>query len=100
MSVWWSVGLAATSLGTSWLIGNHRKVGWLLGVYLQVGWLVYAVVTTQWGFIASALAFGFMNVRNYLKWRNDERVALARVEEVSGADPSRLDARPLRVRDG
>lgn len=84
MSVWWSVALTATSLVTSLLIGNKLKIGWILGVAMQVLWLVYAVATRQWGFVASALAFGFMNTRNYLKWRGDERrVALARVEEVA-----------------
>lgn len=84
MSVWWSVGLTVAALSTSWLIGDHRKVGWLLATIMQLGWLAYAIITEQWGFIASALAFGFMNARNYLKWRGEERDTLARVEEVSG----------------
>jgi hypothetical protein len=73
------------ALGTSWLIGNHRKIGWLLGVYMQLGWLIYAVMTAQWGFIASAIAFGFMNWRNYAKWQHDDQVARERVAEVTGA---------------
>lgn len=73
MSVWWSVGLSVTALTTTWLVGSKRRVGWLLAAYMQVAWLVYAVATSQWGFIASALAFGMINTRNYVMWRRQDR---------------------------
>lgn len=80
MSVWWSVALSAVALLTSWMIGNRWKFAWLLGVAQQVAWFTYAVTTDQWGFAVSAVAFGFMNARNYLRWARDEAVARERVE--------------------
>jgi hypothetical protein len=82
--VWWSVVLTVLALLTSWLIGNKQTLGWALAFASQGLWLTYAIVTVQWGFVASALAFAVMNWRNWRKWRREDRVARARVEEVSG----------------
>jgi nicotinamide riboside transporter PnuC len=84
VNVWWSVCLTVGSLTCNVLIGRKQSVGWLLAVALQLLWAVYAVTSEQWGFIASALAFGVINTWNYVKWRRAERqVARERVEEVT-----------------
>jgi len=70
--VWWSVGLSASSLASTWLIGNKRKSGWLLGVAQQLGWLTYALVSAQWGFLISVAVFTTMNAWNYTKWKRDD----------------------------
>lgn len=69
MSVWWSVGLAGVALVMSWMLGNRQRSAFLLGVAAQLVWCVYAVASTQWGFLASAVTFAVMNFRNWRKWK-------------------------------
>lgn len=70
---WWSWLLAAVGVTGLFLAGSSNKLGWALGFGAQLLWVVYAVVTEQWGFIASALAYGFVYARNWLRWRALER---------------------------
>lgn len=76
MSQWWSWALSAIGIAGIFLAGGHRKVGWLLGLGVQGLWIAYAVATEQWGFIASALAYGAVYARNWLRWRKAEQSAL------------------------
>lgn len=75
MSPLWSYLLAAVGLAGIFLAGSKRKLGWLIGVGAQVLWIVYACITSQWGFIVSAVAYGFVYGRNWSKWRAEERLA-------------------------
>lgn len=68
---WWSWLLASVGLTGLWLAGSKRATGWAIGIGVQVLWIAYAVATGQWGFIASALAFGAVNVRNLIKWKRE-----------------------------
>lgn len=70
----WSVGsivLAGTGLVSLWLSGRPctRRLGWIAGLVDEVLWIVYAVMTTQWAFIISALAYG------WVYWKHLEREA-------------------------
>ncbi len=71
MAWWWSWMLAGVGVTGLWLAGNREVGGWWIGVAVQLLWIAYAVVSKQWGFIMSALAYGFVNVRNLLKWRRE-----------------------------
>lgn len=73
MSVWWSISLAAIGILGIWLAGRKNLWGWAVGAGAQVIWIVYAVVTQQWGFILSALAYGWVYTHNWLRWRAEER---------------------------
>lgn len=84
---WWSWLLAGIGLTGLWLAGNHNVHGWRIGVAVQVLWITYAIVTRQWGFIASALAFGFVNGRNLMKWQRQSTC------DSNSAQPSH-DLRP------
>jgi hypothetical protein len=68
----WSYLLAALALFTSWQIGRKKAWPWLLAAGTQLLWVAYALVTEQYGFIASAFAFLVMNMHNYVKWRREE----------------------------
>lgn len=68
MTWWWSVGLAAVGITGLWLAGSNNRLGWALGLAAQGLWVAYAVATSQWGFILSALAYGFVYGRNWLRW--------------------------------
>jgi nicotinamide riboside transporter PnuC len=55
-----------------WLIGRKNIAGWLVGLSCQLLWLFYAITTKQYGFVVSAVVFGWVYVINYLKWKNEE----------------------------
>jgi nicotinamide riboside transporter PnuC len=68
----WSVGLAAIGILGIYLAGKKNKVGWAIGLLAQVLWIVFALITAQYGFILSALAYGFVYGKNFLAWRKEE----------------------------
>lgn len=71
MTWWWSWFLASGNLTVLWLLGGGRRAGWYVGIGFQVFWFTYAIVTHQWGFIASACAFAAINLRGLLKSRRN-----------------------------
>lgn len=66
---WWSWLLAAFGLAGLWLAGNKKRGGWAVCAASQLLWLVYALATEQYGFIATALCYGFLYVRNWMAWK-------------------------------
>jgi len=70
---YWSWFLAAIGVTGLWLAGSHRLLGWQIGIGVQILWITYAIATRQWGFIASALAFGAVNLRNLMKWERERK---------------------------
>lgn len=69
----WSFILAAVGLLGLYLTGQKRIEGWAVGVGAQVLWLAYAVVTRQWGFIITAVAYALMFGRNWYVWARAAR---------------------------
>lgn len=69
----WSWILAAVGITGIWLAGRNNKAGWAIGFAAQFLWAAYAVVSQQWGFIATAVAYGAVYGRNWLRWRRQER---------------------------
>lgn len=69
---YWSWVLAAIGVGGLYLAGSHRLIGWQIGLGVQALWVAYAIATHQWGFIASAVAFAGVNLRNLIKWRREK----------------------------
>jgi hypothetical protein len=41
----------------------------MVGIGAQVLWIAYATATQQWGFYISALAYGWVYVKNALAWK-------------------------------
>ncbi|GAA2237804.1 hypothetical protein GCM10010401_07520 [Rarobacter faecitabidus] len=64
----WSYALAAVGITGIWLAGRRSFWGWALGVAAQALWIIYAVVTGQYGFILSALAYAAIYARNWFSW--------------------------------
>jgi hypothetical protein len=64
----WSLILAIVGITGLYLAGKKLWAGWAIGVGAQFLWIIYAVVTSQWGFIVSALAYGWVYTTNWLKW--------------------------------
>lgn len=72
---WWSWLLMAVGVTGLYLAGSKRKIGWVIGILVQVLWIVYAIITKQWGFIASAIVYGAVNIRNWRRWQREESEA-------------------------
>ena len=70
MSWWWSWFLAIMSAAGLLVAGDRRRSGWLMCTAVQPFWVVYAITSRQWGFIGGAALFGFVNIRNWLRWRS------------------------------
>lgn len=75
MSPWWSYTLAAVGIFGLWLAGRKNAWGWGVGVAAQTLWIAYAIATEQWGFIVTAVAYGWIYGKNFLSWRRDARQA-------------------------
>jgi hypothetical protein len=73
MGPYWSYLLTAVGVSGLWLAGRKSQWGWAVGLSAQGLWIAYAVATQQWGFIVSAVAYGAVYGRNFLRWRNDGR---------------------------
>lgn len=71
MTIIWSLALAAIGILGIYLAGKKNAWGWFIGLGAQALWIVYAIATQQWGFIASALAYGFIYGKNWLAWRKE-----------------------------
>ena len=74
----WAWSWLLTIVGVTGLLlaGSMRKVGWALGFGAQGLWIAYALVTEQYGFVASALAYGATYGRNWLRWRREQSTGL------------------------
>lgn len=68
----WSYLLAAVGILGIWLAGRKSAWGWAVGLGAQGLWIAYALITSQYGFIASALAYGTIYARNWWKWTRPE----------------------------
>jgi hypothetical protein len=64
----WSLILAAIGIFGIYLAGRKSKWGWAVGLGAQVLWIIYAVVTHQYGFIISAVAYGLIYGKNLRDW--------------------------------
>ena len=68
----WSWILAGIGITGLWIAGNKSQWGWIIGIAAQLLWITYAITTSQWGFLFSAIAYGTVYARNLIKWRKDE----------------------------
>jgi hypothetical protein len=73
----WSILLAAIGIIGLYISGSKNKLGWAIGFFAQALWAAFAVATHQYGFIASAFAYGYVYARNYYRWMMDERAAIS-----------------------
>lgn len=69
----WSFALTAVGLTGLWLSGSMRRIGWAIGLGAQVLWIAFAITFEAWGFLLSALGYGFVYARNWWRWREAAR---------------------------
>lgn len=73
MTQWWSWLLTAVGVTGLYLAGRKSSLGWAIGLGAQALWMTYAIATRQWGFIFSAVAYGAVYARNWIRWRREAR---------------------------
>jgi hypothetical protein len=73
--VWqlWSFGLTFVGLTAMFLAGRKLRSGWALGVIAQAAWMTYGIVSHQYGFCVSSIAYAIVYARNYLLWTRSAR---------------------------
>jgi len=84
--MWWSYLLAAVGIFGLWLSGRKDYRGWFVGFGAQILWITYALVTVQYGFILSAIAYGAIYFHNGLKWirARDDAALATEQSDISG----------------
>lgn len=68
----WSWVLAAIGVSGIFFVGQKTIWGWLILLANEILWTVYALVTQQYGFIFSAIAYATVYIRSYLHWKRDK----------------------------
>ncbi len=71
---YWSWILAVIGVAGIYFVGKKTLWGWFVLLFNEVIWTVYAVVTEQYGFIVSAIAYGVVYIKSYLHWKEDANV--------------------------
>lgn len=69
----WSIALSIIGITGIFIAGRKNMWGWFIGLSAQLLWIIFAIATAQYGFILSALAYGWVYGNNWLKWRREKR---------------------------
>jgi len=67
----WSWVLAVIGVTGIYFVGRKTIWGWFVLMFNEILWITYAVITSQYGFIFSAIAYAVVYVRSYMHWRQD-----------------------------
>lgn len=68
----WSILLPLVGAGGLYLTTRKLWYGYAVGLGVQLLWVTYAIVTVQWGFIGSALLYGWINILGIRSWRGNK----------------------------
>jgi predicted lipase len=70
----WSWGLAIIGVAGIYFVGKKTLWGWFVLLFNEAIWIIYAVITEQYGFIVSAIAYAAVYIKSYLHWKEDAHV--------------------------
>jgi hypothetical protein len=70
--MYWSYVLAAIGVAGIFFVGRKTIWGWLILLFNEALWITYALITNQYGFILSAIAYGIVYIRSYIHWKREE----------------------------
>lgn len=70
--VWWSIILTVIGVGGLYALTKKKWYGFALGLGAQGLWIAYSIATKQWGFIASAIAYGSVNIIGLKAWAKNK----------------------------
>jgi hypothetical protein len=68
----WSWVLAVIGVAGIYFVGRKTIWGWLILCANEVLWITYAIITKQYGFIFSAIAYAAVYIKSFIHWKNDE----------------------------
>jgi hypothetical protein len=68
----WSWILAVIGVAGIYFVGRKTIWGWLILCANEVLWITYALITKQYGFIFSAIAYAVVYIKSFLHWRRDD----------------------------
>jgi len=68
----WSYVLAAIGVTGIFFVGRKTIWGWLVLLFNEVLWIAYALITNQYGFILSAIAYAIVYIKSYMLWRQED----------------------------
>ena len=71
MMQYWSWLLAIIGVTGIFFVGRKTIWGWWVLLFNEVLWVTYALITDQYGFILSAIAYGIVYVKSYMLWRKE-----------------------------
>ena len=59
----------ALTLGSLYLLGDHRRVGFLLGAVASVAWAAFSIQAESTPTLIANIVFFTLNLRGWAKWR-------------------------------
>lgn len=68
----WSIVLGGLGIWGIYLAGKKNIYGWVLGFFAQFLWFTFGIISAQYGFILSAIAYGTVYALNYIRWRKEK----------------------------
>jgi hypothetical protein len=68
----WSWILAIIGVAGIYFVGRKTIWGWLVLLFNEALWITYALITDQYGFIFSALAYAIVYIRSYIHWSKEK----------------------------
>jgi hypothetical protein len=71
MTEYWSYLLAVIGVAGIFFVGRKTLWGWFVLLFNEVLWIAYAIITNQYGFILSAIAYAIVYIKSYLLWRQE-----------------------------
>jgi hypothetical protein len=78
----WSWILAVIGVAGIYFVGKKTIWGWLVLLFNETLWIAYAVLTQQYGFIFSAIAYAIVYIKSYIHWTNDKKVMIKNLEDT------------------
>ena len=70
--MWWSWVLAVIGVAGIYFVGRKTIWGWIVLCFNEILWITYALITKQYGFIFSAIAYAAVYIKSFIHWRRDE----------------------------
>jgi nicotinamide riboside transporter PnuC len=68
----WSWVLAVIGVTGIYFVGRKTIWGWIVLCFNEVLWITYALITKQYGFIFSAIAYAAVYIKSYIHWKREE----------------------------
>jgi len=57
-----------------WKVGNKSRWGFVYLLICNLAWILVAYQTKLYGMLTMMIIFVFINIRNFIKWSNDEHL--------------------------